>query len=200
MKKTAWKSLSAHARTQKIQPSGHLNVLYHRTTWHLVPKVCCWGTATSSHVPRKWSCAQCSCSAVYLRVGEHNVSCSRSESIVGTDEMGHSSNRQWRTRRRGRRPPPWLEIFRANFVFRASSSCSKILKNKKYINTVENFRATSVLKLFFQSKRKFLKNRYFNAMKYFTVNSVFQGKRKLFKILKDKQYIQYSEFRAYSDF
>jgi len=109
VKKTAWKSLSAHARTQKIQPSGHLNVLYHRTTWHLVPKVCCWGTATSSHVPRKWSCAQCSCSAVYLRVGEHNVSCSRSESIVGTDEMGHSSNRQWRTRRRGDGRPHGLK-------------------------------------------------------------------------------------------
>jgi len=29
-------------------------------------------------------------------------------------------------------------------------------------------------------------------------NSVFQGKRRLFKILKDKKYIQYSEFRAHS--
>ena len=54
-------------------------------------------------------------------------------------------------------------------------------------------------------------------MKYFRKNSVFraaqvpqkslfqcsenfQGKRKLFKILKDKKYIQYSEFRTYSVF
>jgi len=61
----------------------------------------------------------------------------------------------------GGRPPPRLEKFRANFVFRASSSCSKIQKDKKYFNTVKNFRA----------------------------NSVFQGKRRLFKILNDKKYI-----------
>jgi len=34
----------------------------------------------------------------------------------------------------------------------------------------------------------------------FKANSVFQGKCKLFKILKDKKYIQYGEFRAYSVF
>jgi len=45
--------------------------------------------------------------------------------------------------------------------FRARSSCSKILKDKKYFNTVKLFRA----------------------------NSVFQGKRRLFKILNDKKYI-----------
>ena len=60
----------------------------------------------------------------------------------------------------GRRPPQ-LEKFRANSIFRASSSCSKILKHKKYFNTVKNFRA----------------------------NYVFQGKRRLFKILNDKNYI-----------
>jgi len=42
-----------------------------------------------------------------------------------------------------------------NSVFRASASSSKILKDEKYFNAVKNFR----------------------------VNSVFQGKRKLFKIL-----------------
>ena len=63
---------------------------------------------------------------------------------------------QWRTRRGGR-PHPWLENFRANSVFRASSSCSKILKDKKYFNAVKNFR----------------------------VNSVLQGKRRLFKILNE---------------
>jgi len=31
-------------------------------------------------------------------------------------------------------------------------------------------------------------------------DSVFQGKRRLFKILKDKKYIQYGEFRAHSVF
>jgi len=30
--------------------------------------------------------------------------------------------------------------------FRASSSCSNILKNKKYFNTVKNFRANSVFR------------------------------------------------------
>jgi len=54
-----------------------------------------------------------------------------------------------------------LEKFRANSIFKSSSSCSKILKDKKYSNTVKNFRA----------------------------NSVCQGKRRLFKILSDKKYI-----------
>jgi len=40
--------------------------------------------------------------------------------------------------------------------------------------------------------------KYFKAVKNFRANSVFQGKRILFKILKDKKYIQYSEFRAHS--
>jgi len=44
-----------------------------------------------------------------------------------------------------------------NFVFRASASSSKILKDKKY----------------------------FNAVKIFRENSVFQGKRKLFKSMND---------------
>ena len=71
------------------------------------------------------------------------------------------SYRQWRTRGRGRRPPLRFEKFRANSVFRPSSSCPKILKDKKYFNTVKNIRA----------------------------NSVFQGKRRLFKIVNDKKYI-----------
>jgi len=55
--------------------------------------------------------------------------------------------------------PLVFKIFRANSVFRASASCSKILNDKKYFTTVKNFRAT----LFFRA------------------NSVFQGKRKLLK-------------------
>ena len=39
-----------------------------------------------------------------------------------------------------------------------------------------------------------------NAVKIFRANSVFQGKRKLFKILKDKTYIHFGEFRAHSVF
>ena len=54
-----------------------------------------------------------------------------------------------------------------------------------YIQYSEKFQG----KLCFQSKSKLLKNPYFNAVKIFKANSVFQGKRKLFKILKDKKYI-----------
>jgi len=59
----------------------------------------------------------------------------------------------------GGRAPSRLEKFRANSVCRASSSCSKILEDEKYFNTVKNFRA----------------------------KSVFQGKQRLFKILNDKK-------------
>ena len=48
-------------------------------------------------------------------------------------------------------------------------------------------------KLCLQGKLKLLKNlkdkKYFNTVKNFWVNSVFQGKRRLFKILNDKIYI-----------
>jgi len=47
-----------------------------------------------------------------------------------------------------------LEKFRANSVFRASTSGSEILKDKKYFNAVKNFRANSVC----QGKRKWLRN------------------------------------------
>jgi len=60
-----------------------------------------------------------------------------------------------------------------------------LLKNpecKNYDQYSEKFQG----KLCLQSKRKFLKNPYFNAAKIFRANFVFQGKRKLFKILKDK--------------
>jgi len=67
---------------------------------------------------------------------------------------------------------PRLGKFRAKSVFRASTSCSKILNVKTISNAVTIFRA----------------------------NSVFQDKRKLFKILKDKKYIQCSEFRIHSVF
>jgi len=37
-------------------------------------------------------------------------------------------------------------------------------------------------------------------VKNFRANSVFQGKRKLLKILKEKKYIQYGDFRTHSVF
>ena len=55
-----------------------------------------------------------------------------------------------RTRREGRGgrpPPPGLKNFRANFVFRATASSSKILNNKIYFSTAKNSRAT----LFFRA-------------------------------------------------
>jgi len=41
---------------------------------------------------------------------------------------------------------PGLKIFRANSVFRASGSCSKILKDKKYFSAVKNSKATLFLR------------------------------------------------------
>jgi len=71
--------------------------------------------------------------------------------------------------------------FRANSVFRASPSCSKILNDKKYIFNIVNSGHT----LFLQGKGMLLKNpeskSIFNAVKIFRTNSVFQGKRKLLK-------------------
>jgi len=107
--------------------------------------------------------------------------------------------------RRTRLPPPTgLKIFRANSVFSASASCSKILIDKKYISKTVN----SELTLFFRvsascSKILNVKSR-FNTVKNFRTNSVFQGKRKAAscsKTLNLKKYIQYSKnFRANSVF
>jgi len=94
----------------------------------------------------------------------------------------------------GSAAPPGLKIFRANSVFRASASCSKILSDKKCIfNKVKNFRAT----LFFRASAscsKILNNKniYIQDCE-FKANSVFHGKRKLPKTPECKKYIQYSE-------
>jgi len=50
--------------------------------------------------------------------------------------------------------PPGLKNFRANSVFRATASSSKILNNKIYFSTVKSFKGNSV----FQGKRRLLKN------------------------------------------
>jgi len=64
---------------------------------------------------------------------------------------------------------PRLEKFRANSVFRPSSSCSKILKDKKYFHAVKNFRENSIL----QDKRRLFEilNDKIYAFKFNTVNS-----------------------------
>jgi len=87
-----------------------------------------------------------------------------------------------------------LKNFRANSVFKATASCSKILNNKIYFSTVKNSRAT----LFFRASASCSK--LLNDKKYIfsTVNSgwlpsVFQDKRKLLKNSENKKYIQYSE-------
>ena len=67
---------------------------------------------------------------------------------------------------------PEREYFQGNSFFRVSASFSKILDDEKYFNSVKNSRE----------------------------DSVFQGKLRLFKIVKDKKYIQYGEFRAHSVF
>jgi len=52
-----------------------------------------------------------------------------------------------------------LKNFRANFVFRASAGCSKILNDKKYFNTVKHFGASA-------SCSKILNDeKYFNTVK-----------------------------------
>jgi len=60
-----------------------------------------------------------------------------------------------RTRRGagGAASPPGLKSFRANSVFRATASYSKILNNKIYFSTVKNSRAT----LFFRASASYSK-------------------------------------------
>jgi len=69
-----------------------------------------------------------------------------------SEKLAHDHCR--RTRRGWWWQPPGLKTFRANSVFRASASCSKFLNDKNYFNTVKNFRANFV----FQGKSKLLKN------------------------------------------
>jgi len=78
---------------------------------------------------------------------------------------------------RGGNPPPWLglKIFRANSVFRASTSCSKIQNGTKYFRTVKNSRTHFV----FQSKRKFLK---ILSDKKYTFNTVNSGHTLFFRV------------------
>jgi len=75
---------------------------------------------------------------------------------------------------------PCLKIFRANSVFRASASCSKILNDKKYIFTIVNsghplfFRVSACCSKILNVKS--ILNRVKNSRA-----TVFQGKRKSLK-------------------
>ena len=76
-------------------------------------------------------------------------------------------------------------------LFRASANCWKILNAKRIFNTVKNFRANSVFWASASCSKILWDTKYFNAvnLKKYKPNSVFKGKRKLFKILNDKKHI-----------
>jgi len=106
---------------------------------------------------------------------------------------GYAPGNHWHTRQGGLVPPNTVH------KFRPSATCSKILNDKKYFNTVKIFRAYSV----FQGKRKvaqksWMVNSIFNTVTNFWSNSVFQGKRKLLKNPKRWKTFQYSIFSVYS--
>jgi len=86
-----------------------------------------------------------------------------------------------------------LKNFRANSVFRASASCSKILNAKSIFQYSEKLQGT----LFFRANAscsKILNVKIkLDTVKNFRAHSVFQGKRKLLKNPECKKYIQYSE-------
>jgi len=83
--------------------------------------------------------------------------------------------------RRGSAAPPVLKIFRANSVFRASASCSKILKDKKICIQYSEFRANSVFRASARRSKILNDKKYFNKVKNFRATRVFQGKRKLLR-------------------
>jgi len=74
-----------------------------------------------------------------------------------------------------------------------------LLKNpecKNYIQYSKRFQG----RLCFQSKRKFLKNPYFNAVKNFQGKLCFSGQAQVVQNSEGYKYIQHSEFRAHSVF
>ena len=88
-----------------------------------------------------------------------------------------------RRTRRGAAAPPGLKNFRANSVFRATASSSKLLINKIYFSTVKNSRAT----LFSRASAGYSKLQ--NNKKYIQYSENFQGKRNLLKNPECKKYI-----------
>jgi len=83
--------------------------------------------------------------------------------------------------------------------FRASAGCSKILIIRSIFNRVKNFRANSV----FQGKRMLFKilNEKKNILNTLNSGTVFQGKHKLLKNPEDKKYFNtVKNFRTISFF
>jgi len=85
--------------------------------------------------------------------------------------------------------PEWQKLYSMQWkilgqtlFLRASASCSKFLNDKKYFNTVKIFRANSVFegKCKVAQKSRMIKA-IFNTVKHFRANSVSQGKCKLLK-------------------
>jgi len=93
-----------------------------------------------------------------------------------------------------------VKNFRENSVFQGKHRLFKILNDKKYIFNIVNSGHT----LFFRESTSCSKilnvKTIFNTVNNFRENSVFHGKRKMFKILNDKKYIKYSEFGTSSVF
>ena len=71
---------------------------------------------------------------------------------------------------------------------RTSTSCSKILNDKKYFNRVKNFRAHSVFRASTSCLKILNDKKYFNTVKIFRANSVFWASASCSKILNDKNY------------
>jgi len=78
------------------------------------------------------------------KVGSNKSGGGAKSSLLLSSFSSHSGANHRRTRRGsgGQPPPPSLKIFRANSVFRASASCSKIVNVKSIFNAVKNSRAT----------------------------------------------------------
>ena len=94
----------------------------------------------------------------------------------------------------GAAAPPGLENFRANSVFRATASSSKVLNNKIYFSTVKNSRATC-----FSGQAQVTQNSRI-IKNIFNTAKICRASASCSKILNNKKHIQYSEFRAPSVF
>jgi len=79
-----------------------------------------------------------------------------------------------------------VKNFRANSVFQGKRRLFKILNDKKYLFNTTNSGHTLLFRASTSSSKVLNVKTIFNAVKIFRASSVFQGKGKLFKILKDK--------------
>jgi len=85
------------------------------------------------------------------------------------------------------RPPSWK--FSGQTVFRESASCSKILNDKNYFNTVNNCRATLVFRANAGCSKILNVKKYFNTVNNLRATLVFRASASCSKILNDIKYI-----------